>query len=353
MKKTFVLAVLLMVAGLAFGQVVVNDVKVCNSFAADGVTPIFSAAGFPNTTGTTACTDIFGVPNYANSPLPVRSCSVATTTTCFGDADCGLTGGVCTGVITSGGMHKFVDTLASPLAGLTLGSPTNIAATATVPASDYYEIALVQNTVQMHSELPATTVRGYVQVGPGSVGCPATPPPIHYLGPVILAQKNKPVRIKFINCLPSALAAGNPGNLIIPTDNTYMGAGDSPDPTKPYLENRATLHLHGGATPWISDGTPHQWTVPAADWRASTPSPTGPGDNVNRGLSTQFVPDMWFNSSGQFLQTCTGQTGTCQQFPTATNDPGHGAMTFYYTNQQGGRLMFYHDHAYGITRLNV
>ena len=28
-------------------------------------------------------------------------------------------------------------------------------------------------------------------------------------------------------------------------------------------------------------------------------------------------------------------------------------MTFYYTNQQSARLMFYHDHAWGITRLNV
>jgi FtsP/CotA-like multicopper oxidase with cupredoxin domain len=28
-------------------------------------------------------------------------------------------------------------------------------------------------------------------------------------------------------------------------------------------------------------------------------------------------------------------------------------MTFYWTNEQGGRLMFYHDHAYGLTRLNV
>jgi hypothetical protein len=28
-------------------------------------------------------------------------------------------------------------------------------------------------------------------------------------------------------------------------------------------------------------------------------------------------------------------------------------MTFYWPNQQSGRLMFYHDHAYGITRLNV
>jgi FtsP/CotA-like multicopper oxidase with cupredoxin domain len=28
-------------------------------------------------------------------------------------------------------------------------------------------------------------------------------------------------------------------------------------------------------------------------------------------------------------------------------------MTFFWTNQQGGRLLFYHDHAYGVTRLNV
>ncbi len=30
-----------------------------------------------------------------------------------------------------------------------------------------------------------------------------------------------------------------------------------------------------------------------------------------------------------------------------------GTLTFYYTNQQSARLMFYHDHAYGLTRLNV
>ncbi len=34
-------------------------------------------------------------------------------------------------------------------------------------------------------------------------------------------------------------------------------------------------------------------------------------------------------------------------------DPGPGSLTFYYTNEQSARLMFYHDHAYGITRLNV
>ena len=86
--------------------------------------------------------------------------------------------------------------------------------------------------------------------------------------------------------------------------------------TVAYTENRATLHLHGGVTPWISDGTPYQWITPAGE---NTPYP--------KGVSVQNVPDM--------------------------PDPGPGSSTFFYTNQQSARLMFYHDHAVGITRLNV
>ena len=46
-----------------------------------------------------------------------------------------------------------------------------------------------------------------------------------------------------------------------------------------------------------------------------------------RGVSVQNVPDM--------------------------PDPGPGAMTFFYTNQQSARLMWIHDHSVGITRLGV
>jgi len=35
--------------------------------------------------------------------------------------------------------------------------------------------------------------------------------------------------------------------------------------TECFPQNRATLHLHGGVTPWISDGTPHQWITPAGE----------------------------------------------------------------------------------------
>ncbi|MBP1654451.1 MAG: fibronectin type protein, partial [Bacteroidetes bacterium] len=63
-------------------------------------------------------------------------------------------------------------------------------------------------------------------------------------------------------------------------------------------------------------------------------------------------PDMWFDSTTQALiASCAGRT-TCGE-PNATNNPGPGRMTFYWTNQQSARLLFYRDQTYGITRLNV
>ena len=107
-----------------------------------------------------------------------------------------------------------------------------------------------------------------------------------------------------------------------------------------FAQNRATVHLHGGKSPWISDGTPHQWTVPA-----------GEVTDYAKGVSVSYVPDMWFNASGNTITACAGNN-TCG-VAGATNNPGPGALTFYYPNQQSGRFLFYHDHAWGITRLNV
>ncbi|HET6493980.1 MAG TPA: multicopper oxidase domain-containing protein, partial [Thermoleophilia bacterium] len=238
--------------------------------------------------------------------------------------------------------------------------------------SDEYEIGLVQYRTKFNSDLPATLVRGYVQLetpafvedhpgvsqhyplynadlqdrtSPGERvlidGQPAfavTPP--QWLGPVITATKNKPVRIVFRNLLPK----DQPGDLFLPVDSTLMGSGmgpmgqpletdqgsvtdlirnppctESPKPNDCFKDDRATLHLHGGITPWISDGTPHQWITPANE---DTPWPEG--------VDVRNVPDM--------------DVGL---------DPTDGVQTFYYTNQQSARFMFYHDHAWGITRLNV
>ena len=264
-------------------------------------------------------------------------------------------------------MRKFVDTLPGLNAANDLGNmiPVAVPDTTTFPGSDYYEISLVQFRQQLHKDLPpvaaggksgGTMIRGYVQTN-GPSGASQLP---YYLGPVIVATSGRPVRVKFTNALPSvtnvdATDPFNNGKLFIPTDITALGSGlGLAKGSSPYLQNRATIHMHGGNTPWISDGTPHQWTIPASDW----------GNTLyQRGDSVAFVPDMFF-LNGQVVPQCSltvttncsdipGMTGQLNLPAGATNDPGNGALTFYYTNQQSARLLFYHDHAYGTTRLNV
>jgi FtsP/CotA-like multicopper oxidase with cupredoxin domain len=271
-------------------------------------------------------------------------------------------------VTATGGIRKFIDTLPGlgPSAANNLGQyiPVAVSDTVTYPGCDYYEIGLVQYTEKMHTDLMPSTLRGYVQLSttvvPGAqipltypngtaimingVQAKAVDNP-HYLGPTVVAQRDKPVRVKFVNLLPT----GSGGDLFLPTDTTIMGAGDGPHQIgvdaqgnpiyEQYKQNRASVHLHGGNTPWISDGTAHQWITPAGE---STSYP--------KGVSVQYVPDMWF-VNGAVVPHTVGQTTA--PVAGATNNPGAGAMTFYYTNEQSARLMFYHDHAVGITRLNV
>ena len=229
---------------------------------------------------------------------------------------------------------KFVDTLPglTPAGINNLGQFLPVAApdTTTFPGSDYYIIKLVEYSEQLHSDLNPTLMRAYVQVNEN--GDEVAPP--HYLGPIIVATKDRPVRLKFINGLPT----GAGGDLFIPVDESVMGAGEGPLPGEKFTQNRATIHLHGGRTPWISDGTPHQWIVPA-----------GEATNYKAGVSTQNVPDMCFDKT-TYKAIPRSIDPDCL---TGSPNPGPGASTYYFTNQQSTRLMFYHDHAWGITRLNV
>ena len=272
------------------------------------------------------------------------------------------------GYLLPGGIRKFVDTLpglgASGENNLGQYIPVAVPDTTTFENADYYEIAVVDYEEQMHSDLPPTRLRGYVQVETDKIQGIHYPLPggkfgvdkPHYLGPTIVATKDKAVRITFYNLLPP----GAEGDLFLPVDTTIMGAGMGPsdgmdmeamdmgtvqdevrnpmctdknmDPMMRmhcFTENRATLHLHGGNSPWISDGTPHQWITPA-----------GEDTDWPEGVSVESVPDM------------IGQAAVDAGIPDCTG-PNDGCQTFYYTNQQSARLMFYHDHSWGITRLNV
>src|SRR5690606_8240704 len=96
-----------------------------------------------------------------------------------------LAGGDSVEVVPGPGIRKFVDPLPT--------SPAATPETMTVNGveSDFYRIGLVEYTQQMHSDLPDTTkLRGYVQLDADgkAMGTPS------YLGPAIVAQKDKPVR---------------------------------------------------------------------------------------------------------------------------------------------------------------
>jgi FtsP/CotA-like multicopper oxidase with cupredoxin domain len=237
-------------------------------------------------------------------------------------------------------IRKFIDSLpglgAANKNNLGQYIPVAVPDTASYPGSDYYEIGLKQYHEQMSSDLPAsgTDLRGYYQKnGPDTSS--------HYLGVAIIAKRDRPVRFKFSN----ELGLGSLGDLPLPVDTGIMGAGMGPVAGQSYNQNRAAIHLHGGFTPWISDGTPHQWITPAGD-----PIAAVGGAPYQKGTSFQNVPDMITPSTVNGVNVPCAAVGPAACFTPA---PGDGIATEFYTNQQSARLLFYHDHAYGITRLNV
>jgi FtsP/CotA-like multicopper oxidase with cupredoxin domain len=306
-------------------------------------------------------------------------------------------------VDTGAPLRKFVDTLAEYFGGgangpvgMQSGVPLAISehnwinpATGQATPDDYIELGIVEYTQKMHSDLGGVTrLRGYVQIetatmranglkdATGIIGSEhiqalypdgtkildaagqevffAHPP--HYLGPNIVANRGIALRLKVTNYLPytnaQGMAIGSPmgGQLDLPVDETIPGGGPvldangmqvfakdangnpivdvngNPIPVK-MGQNRASMHWHGGDTPWISDGTPHQWFAPRGDIGYTLGRDKNHVNGMGKGDSARNVPDM--------------------------ADPGDGAYTFYFPNHLSGRMMWYHDHTSGLTRLNV
>lgn len=122
-----------------------------------------------------------------------------------------------------------------------------------------------------------------------------------YPGPSILARKNVPVQIYWINGLVDAL--NKPLPHLVPVDETIDWAFSNVHNWKQYGVPIVT-HVHGGHTESVSDGSPDAWFTP---------------------LFTQKGP----------------------AFHKGQVDP------YYYNNDQDAATLWYHDHALGITRLNV
>jgi spore coat protein A len=199
----------------------------------------------------------------------------------------------------SPGLRKFRDLAGNqiPLRGLGPGGiPVAVpdGTVAPVTGAAHYTMDIGQFADRLHPDLPnLTTLWGFNPLNALGINGAATPA---HLGGVIVAQKGVPIQITFRNNLPPTH--------IIPVDTTLMGAN--------LAQNRASVHLHGGFTPWISDGGPFAWFAPDGSHGAS------------------FLNNQVLNPSA------------------ALNE-----AEYYYTNDQSARLVWYHDHAVGITRINA
>ena len=211
---------------------------------------------------------------------------------------------------------KYSDALVIP--------PTMPKSPSADPAVDYYEIGMRELQQQiLPTTMPKTTVWGY-----GSMTSAGT---FNYPSFTIEATANKPVRVKWINDLVDLKGAYLPH--LLPVDQTLHWANPvggmmgrdmaGTDPT-PYVGPVPIVtHVHGAHTSQESDGYPEAWWLPMATNLPATSAMVG--------------------SSYDTYKT-TAQSGA--QWTA-------GNAVFDYPNDQRASTIWYHDHAMGMTRVNV
>jgi spore coat protein A len=197
----------------------------------------------------------------------------------------------------SQGLKKFIQ----PLRGVGPGGIPVAATDGSAPVTGvtHYSFTIGQFTDQLHPSLGPTTLWGYnpaVALGGGTQ-------PQKHLGGIIVANRGTPIQLTFTNKLPS--------KHILPVDTS----ANFPDAQK--RQNAAATHLHGGFVPWISDGGPFAWFTPDGQYGPSVQSSAG---NIYKLLNPGLQP---------------------------------GQAEHYYPNDQSARLVWYHDHAHDLTRLNA
>ena len=201
--------------------------------------------------------------------------------------------------------------------------------------ADYYEISMKQISQQiLPAGFPSTTVWGY-----GAIQSASKKGLLLHNAPslTIEAEAGRPVRVKWINDLKDE--NGNYLPHLLPVDPTLHWANppggttgrdsrpafaETPDP---YLGPVPIVtHVHGAVGVGDeSDGYAEAWYLPDAG-------------NIPPGYASEGT---WYN---YFKNKAASSYGA---------DWGPGFATFEYPNDNRASTIWYHDHALGMTRLNV
>lgn len=172
---------------------------------------------------------------------------------------------------------------------------------------------------------PETWTWGYI-VG---TTCPTSTKDT-YLGPVIVAQRGIPTKIKFINNLGSA------------ADTNVLAYKNSVDQTLHWAdplnkeENECAEHamMHPGMPPEGECAENYKDSIPAVVHLHGGDVPP----QIDGG------PDAWFTSDGNY------RGHSYHSFP---GTGGDNTAVYRYPNRQEPALTWFHDHTLGATRLNV
>ncbi|MDS0299319.1 multicopper oxidase domain-containing protein [Halogeometricum sp. S1BR25-6] len=173
--------------------------------------------------------------------------------------------------------------------------PDVMASSGTRRGVPYYRIEMAPGMHQHHPAMDPTPVWGYK--GPNDEEG-------QYPGKTIEGRVNQPMKVEFVNELPEShlfdVDTEVHGTKLSDYSDRYPEWTDQFADSSEFPEVRAVTHAHGLHVESASDGLPEQWTSP---------------DGIE---GPQFVKDV-----------------------------------YDYTNRQDPATLWYHDHALGLTRLNV
>jgi spore coat protein A, manganese oxidase len=173
------------------------------------------------------------------------------------------------------------------------------------PGVTHYSLKVTEFSDQLHPSFDPTTLWGFSPSNAlGEAGYPT-----RHLGGIIVAERGTATQLTVTNALPSV----HP----LPVDVSLPLVGGFPEAAGRYGgsgHNAVSTHLHGGLVPWPSDGGPMAWFTPAGHV----------GESYMSGFMRELNPSL-----------------------------AAGQAEYYYPNNQSARLLWYHDHAHEITRLNA
>ncbi|MFO7555480.1 MAG: multicopper oxidase domain-containing protein [Desulfobacterales bacterium] len=215
--------------------------------------------------------------------------------------------------------------------------------------ADYYEISMKQFAQQiLPAGMPATTVWGY-----GAIASASKKGLMLHNAPslTIEAMVGRPVIVKWINDLKDA--SGDYLPHILPVDPTLHWANPPGGTAERDMRPDFTGKTYVPLTDFTDPDTQYtQYTGPV-------PIVTHVHGAVGVGDESDGYAEAWYLPAANDIPDGYAEVGTWYDFFADKAEAGYGEIwgpgfaTFMYPNENRPSTIWYHDHALGMTRLNV